>query len=292
MTQEAVTPLHRPGPPRAAWFPAGAEDPAGPALRLICFAHAGGTPSLFRDWPARLAGVATVVPALLPGRGVRLRETPYNSMPALVTAVADAIEERALTHDDYAFFGHSMGALLAYETGCELRRRGLGEPAHLFVSASRAPQLYGERQDHLLDDAELRNQLRSLGGFGSTGARTEGGAAEAVADGYWRRRLPALRADLAACETYRAPRRVPLSCPVTAVSAEADPIATESQVAAWEGTTSGPFTRIHLPGGHFYLTGRGRTALLRELRTRLTGTARPDSAPAPAPTAQRNASWT
>ncbi|MFI6053203.1 thioesterase II family protein [Streptomyces violascens] len=268
-----MTPDRRPAP----WFP-GTGPGTGTALPLICFPHAGGTPSLFRDWQAGLGDDVRVVPVLLPGRGVRLRETPYDTMAALVTAVADALLDRGLADGGYALFGHSMGALVAYETGCELRRRGLAEPRHLYVAASRAPQLPAGRRDHLLDEIQLRAQLRALGGIDGDSA---------VADDYWARRLPALRADLAACETYRGPPRAPLRCPVTAYSAEGDPVAPPDAVAAWHDVTSGPFRRRHLPGGHFFLSGPSRGRVLHEIRDGLAPTGR-----APALTAQRNGSWT
>ncbi|GAA2461942.1 thioesterase II family protein [Streptomyces mauvecolor] len=268
-----MTPDRRPVP----WFP-GTGIGTGAALPLICFPHAGGTPSLFRDWQASLGDGVRVVPVLLPGRGVRLGETPYATMAALVTAVVDALLDRGLTDGGYALFGHSMGALVAYETCCGLRRRGLAEPRHLYVAASRAPQLPAGRRDHLLDERQLWDSLRELGGI-------DGGSA--VADGYWERRLPALRADLAACENYRSAPRDPLRCPVTAFSTEGDPVAPPDAVAAWRDVTSGPFRSRHLPGGHFFLTGPSRGRALHEIRAGLAPTGRP-----PVLTAQRNGSWT
>ncbi|MCF6521791.1 thioesterase [Streptomyces sp. JJ36] len=258
--------------PAAAWFPG---TPAGPydVLPLISFPYAGGTPSAFHDWPQHLGERVRVVPVLLPGRGLRLREEPYTVLEPLARDVARALLDHGLTTGGYAFFGHSMGALLAYEVACELRRRGEPEPLHLFVSGSRAPHLYGDRADHALDDDELRAVVRDLGGLGPD---------ENVGRAYLDRRLPALRADLRACELYRWQPRTPLTTPVTAVSATDDPVATEVQVDAWKITTAGPFARLHLPGNHFFLNGPSRYRLLRELR-RTCDHLRPQ-------TSQRNAS--
>ncbi|MFD9905353.1 thioesterase II family protein [Streptomyces sp. NPDC059063] len=273
----------RPTAPARAWFsgpgfapdpgiepgpdtgrsPDGARSPA-PATaappRLICFPYAGGTPSVYRDWQGLLGRSIRVVPVQLPGRGPRLGEAPYTDLEALVTDLTDALLAAGLAHD-YALFGHSMGALLAYEVACALRERGEPEPRHLFVSGSRAPHLYGDRSDHTLADADLRRLVHDLGAL-DPGDRV-GGA-------YLERRLPVLRADLTACERYRWRPRRPLDCPMTAYSATRDPLAPAPLVEAWRAYTRASLLRRHVAGDHFFLTGTGRQPLLRDLRTELT----------------------
>jgi surfactin synthase thioesterase subunit len=267
------------------WFPmTGARADA--TLRLICFPYAGGTPSVYRDWEEHLGDHVQVVPVLLPGRGLRLRERPYQSIGPLAGDIATALTEHGLTRE-YAMFGHSMGALLAYEVACELRERGEAEPRHLFVSGSRAPHLYGDRADHRLPDEALLRVVRDLGGL--SGSESVGGA-------YLQRRLPVLRADLGVCENYRWRPRPPLGCPMTAFSATDDPIATPVQVEAWREYTSGSLLRRHLAGDHFYLTGASRHRLLRELRGEL-GRHRENhgadqDAPTRHPISRRTPSWT
>ncbi|WP_186779024.1 thioesterase II family protein [Streptomyces salinarius] len=252
---------------RSAWFPrpvaspaAGRPDPATAPLRLVCFPYAGGTVSAFRGWQEHLGDAVAIVPVQLPGRGLRLRERPYDTMAPLAEAVADALEEQGLVRD-YALFGHSMGALLAYEVACVLRRRARPAPRHLFVSGSRAPHLYGDRADHALSDAGLREVIRDLGGVGD--AATLGAA-------HSDRRLPVLRADLRACERYGWQPRPPLDCPTTAFSATEDPIAAPEAVEAWRPYTTGSFLRRHLPGNHFFLNGGpSRDRLLAHLGSEL-----------------------
>ncbi|GGS19469.1 thioesterase [Streptomyces aureoverticillatus] len=246
---------------------------APPATRLVCFSYAGGTPSVYRDWPSRLGPGVTVVPVLLPGRGLRLDEAPYTDMAPLARDVTDAL--LAAGHaDDYALFGHSMGALLAYEVACALRERGHPGPRHLFVSGSKAPHLYGGPEnaaDQGLGDDDLRQLVGDLGALQPD---------DHVGRSYLERRLPVLRADLTLCARYRWRPRRPLDCPMTAFSAAHDPIAPPAHVEAWRAYTSASLLHRRVPGGHFYLNGPARLPLLRELRAELTRTAE-----------ERNPSW-
>ncbi|MFG2346881.1 thioesterase II family protein [Streptomyces phaeochromogenes] len=252
-----------PSPSADRWLQGFGPNPDGevrtPPLRLICLPYAGGTPSVYRGWSAELGDGVHVVPVLLPGRGVRVKEMPYTAMGPLVSDLADALVELELAHD-YALFGHSMGALLAYEVACELRDRGRPEPTHLFVSGSKAPHLYGDRRDHELSDAELRQLVSDLGGLG---------ADDTIGSSYLERRLPVLRADLTVCETYRWAPRHPLRCPMTAFSATQDPIAPAHETEAWRVHTRGSLLRHHVEGDHFFLNGPSRPHLLRTIRAEL-----------------------
>ncbi|MFR0356206.1 thioesterase II family protein [Streptomyces sediminimaris] len=288
ITERPPGPGPAPRPPAAGWFP-GLTPGSGagtPPLRLICFPYAGGTPSVYRGWDDRLGSGVAVVPVLLPGRGLRLREHPYTAMRPLARDLADALLERELV-GDYALFGHSMGALLAYEVACELRRRGHREPRHLFVSGSRAPHLYGDREDRTLSDADLRRLVGALGGLGED---------RAIGSSYLERRLPVLRADLTVCEEYRWRPRPPLGCPMTAFSATRDPIAPRPAVEAWRTYTRGSLLHHHLEGDHFFLNGPSRLSLLRGIRSELARLTDEPAAPAPdapdrLPTAKREPSW-
>jgi thioesterase len=249
------------------WFHGGARPRPG-ALRMVCFPHAGGTPTVYQGWTGALGDRVQVVPVLPPGRGLRTREEPYRDLAALAEATATALLECRLA-DDYVLFGHSMGALAAYETACRLRSLGAPGPRHLFVSGSRAPHQYGTRLHEPADDEGLRRLVGELGGLGPD---------EAMGRAYLERRLPVLRADLQACESYRWQPRAPLDCPMTAFSAAGDPIATEEQLDGWREYTAASLLRRHLPGGHFYLNGPSAGTLLACLRTeldRLTGPAAP-----------------
>lgn len=265
-----------------AWFPH-AATPAEAPRRLVCLPYAGGTASVYRDWQEQLGDGVRVVPVQPPGRGLRLREDPHTALEPLVTELVDALSAAGLSRD-YALFGHSMGALLAYEVACALRERGEAEPLHLFVSGSRAPHLFGDRADHSLPDQDLWRLVSDLGGLAGN---------REVSQAYFARRLPILRADLRVCETYRWQPRAPLSCPMTAFSASGDGLASAAQVEAWSAYTTSSFLRRHVDGGHFFLNGGPpRERLLRELRGDLNRLGSGQGAGPESDNAWRNAPWT
>ncbi|XMN07859.1 thioesterase II family protein [Streptomyces griseobrunneus] len=252
--------------PGAPWFPAGAPGPAAPdALPLVCFPYAGGTPSVFHRWARPLGTGVRVAPLLLPGRGLRLAEEPFTSMGPLVDAVTDALTDQGLDAD-CAFFGHSMGAVLAYEVACALRERGRPGPRGLFLSGSRAPHSYGDRRDSTLPEEELVALLGGLGGLGA--------GPSAVRRAFLRRRLPALRADLRVCDHYRWRRRAPLDLPLTVMTGADDPLARPEQADSWRTYTTAAFHRHEVPGAHFYLLEEPtQDLLLHELRSWCAGLA-------------------
>jgi len=253
------------------------DAPGGPpgAPSLVCFPHAGGWPSMYRDWQPSLGTTAHVVPVLLPGRPPRSDEPPCTGMEELVNAVASALIRTGLTAH-YALFGHSMGALVAYEVAAELRRRGEPGPVHAFVSASRAPHLGAPELLDDLTDEGLYRLVQRLGGLE--------GVDDAAARHYLGPQIAILRADLTICRNYRWTPRRPLMCPMTGFAARHDPLVRSAHVDAWRAHTMNSFLLKHLPGGHFAAATRaGGVVLLRHVRAELERCA------APPRTAQRSA---
>jgi surfactin synthase thioesterase subunit/glycosyltransferase involved in cell wall biosynthesis len=219
--------------PASAWFP-NADTVAG--RRLFWFPHAGGGAS-------QVPAVAGCCPVRLPGRETRLPEAPFERMGPLVEALAGAIEPY-LTHP-FAFFGHSMGAAIAFELSRLLRKRGQPTPGILIASAARAPQY---RRNHVPaappDDAQLLEELRHLDGISS----------ELLEDAAVRHAiLPALRADAALYRNYVYHEEAPLEFPVRAYGGKDDPNVRLEHLEGWAQQTSSQFAVRQFAGGHFYL---------------------------------------
>lgn len=207
-------------------------------LRLICFPHAGGGAAAYRNWV--IPGVA-VCPIVLPGHEDRLGETPLNRLTDLVREISLAL---LAAHDrPFAFFGHSMGALLAFETARSLRREGRGGPVHLFVSGHEAPDLPEDDEPrHLLPDDALMAHLYDLGGT----------PAEVLAEReLMELLLPTIRADYAVCETRVHREEPPLATPLTVLAGRLDDIAQE-ELDAWWRHSEHPAGLHWFDGGHFY----------------------------------------
>lgn len=223
---------------------------------LFCFPHAGGGTSLYRSWVDGLPDVE-ISALVLPGRERRFTERPIQRIGPLVRALASA----SYGPKPFAFFGHSMGAIVAFELARELRRRGMRQPFHLFVSAHEPPWLMKHRDAprHLLPDPELIEELRKLSGTDE----------ELFADpSFLEPFLPALRADFELLETYSYSPEDPLSCPITAIGGEQDPEVDNHHLVAWRQQSSSDFGCYIYPGGHFYLRDSERSVVER-VRSRL-----------------------
>ncbi|MFC7386531.1 thioesterase II family protein [Sphaerisporangium rhizosphaerae] len=214
---------------------------AGARLRLLCLPHAGAGASAYRRWGAGLPAWIGAVPVQPPGRETRLGERPYRDCRALVRDLAG--EVAPTLSRPYAVFGHSLGALLAYELVRELIERGCPPPARLFVSGRKAPQL-AETLPRLAGASldELAGLLSLLGGT----------PPELLGD---RKVLalmaPVLRADFAVNESHHYAPHAPLEVPITAFAATADARASVADVAAWGARTGAEFRLHTLHGGHF-----------------------------------------
>jgi len=145
----------------------------------------------------------------------------------------------------FAFFGHSMGARIAFELSLSLRRNGLPQPERLFVSGSQAPHLPNrKRLVHDLPPADFKRHLAQLGG-----------TPQELLDNVelMDLLLPTLRADFALWETYRYVSEPPLACPISAYGGTADPHVTHEELLAWGTQTSAAFDLQMLPGDHFFV---------------------------------------
>ena len=108
-------------------------------MRLFCFPYAGGGALVFRDWQDYLPDYIQVCPIEIPGRGSRLMETPFEDTTSLIKTIAPVI--KPYLDLPFAFFGHSLGALISFELACFLQQEYNKVPVHLIVSGRQAPTI-------------------------------------------------------------------------------------------------------------------------------------------------------
>lgn len=227
------------------WFPFGLPAGRGRAV-LFPFHHAGGAASFFHGWQGHpLLADLDVCPVELPGRGRRFLEPACRSVGEVLAGLVPALCSAVPAGRPVLLFGHSLGALIAFEAALALQARGL-PPAAFIASARRAPQLPTPQPwRHTMPDATLIGELRHLGG-----TRDEVLESEELLELF----LPAIRADFALTETYALRAGARLECPVLALRGEGDPEVSAADVAAWEAVCGARFARADLPGDHFYLS--------------------------------------
>jgi medium-chain acyl-[acyl-carrier-protein] hydrolase len=226
---------------RSPWF----RRPLQPhsAFRLFCFPFAGGNASLYRNWHDWLAPDIEVVAVELPGRGVHIGEPALDSMAPLVDRLLGAM--RPHLDRPFAVFGHSLGALVAFELCRRLSADGGPQPEHLIASGMAAPHALADIAPiHHLPDAEFIDALRSL-----NGTPPEVLANEALLECH----LGILRADFRLAETYRCGPIVPLRHPITVLGGIHDDGFRREDVEAWQQQTEAECVVRWLPGDHFFV---------------------------------------
>jgi medium-chain acyl-[acyl-carrier-protein] hydrolase len=241
----------------ASWFSSPKPNPNA-QLRLFCFPYAGGDAVIYRSWPEMLPANIEISAAQLPGRGRRMREAPYTALMPLVQATSDAI--LPLLDRPFAFFGHSMGAMIAFELARQLRERSSLQPVHLFVSGRRAPQIArAPRVRYDAPEPEFVEELRNL----------EGTPPEVFDHPeLMQLMLPLLRADFSVVHTYTYTPAPPLDCPITAIGGLEDEEANREHLEAWREHTNADFKVRMLQGNHFFLNTE-RALLLRVIAQEL-----------------------
>ncbi|MDO0923997.1 alpha/beta fold hydrolase [Streptomyces sp. TG1A-8] len=255
-----VTSPHVPLSDPGAWLRRFRPAPDA-AVQLVCFPHAGGAASYYMPVAAALAPRIDVVAVQYPGRQDRRHEPFVEDIGVL----ADHIHAALVTCADrpMAFFGHSMGAVTAFEVAMRLERSHGTGPVRLFVSGRRAPGTRRQEAVHLRTDEGILAELRALSGTNEQLLQDD----EMV-----QMIMPAIRADYRAIESYRGSEGDVVRCPVTVLVGTEDPQVTPDEARLWSSHTTGPFDYREFSGGHFYLADHQKeiNALLTE---RLLGAA-------------------
>ena len=235
------------------------------ALRLLCFPYAVGSASLYAPWADLLPDWVEMHAVELPGHGSRKAELPLTRLDSLVEVAARGLAP--LFDRPFALFGHSMGALLAFELARWLQRHGPSPQITLVAGRGAAhlpdpgPMLYAATEEALI------NELLRLGGTTPV----------LLDDPSRLERLIALtRADFAVCETYSCRDNEPLTSPLAAFGGTTDPDWHESHLAVWSQHTTNSFALHMFPGDHFFLHS-ARPQLLERIAQALSSTGTPGS---------------
>lgn len=227
------------------------------SMQLVCFAYAGGGPAVFNGWADQLPDDIEVAVVQLPGRGSRLAELPHTRMHDLVDELTPVLAD--YLDRPFAFFGHCVGGIQAFELAHRLEREHRLHPHHLFVAGSRAPQVYNERQAAI--DAVQ---------FGATAARSGAATEEDFIDmlkdvNFANNKalfqdaellslmLPVIKADYELNNGYIYQPKPPLATPITAIGGRADPYTTGEHILAWSEQSMLPLDTHFCPGDHYFM---------------------------------------
>ncbi|MGK7940903.1 MAG: thioesterase II family protein [Crocosphaera sp.] len=211
--------------------------------RLFCFPYAGGGSNIFRQWPNQLSKRVEVCSIRLPGREQRIREKLITKLDCLLETMTPYL----LPYLDkpFAFFGHSMGALISFEFARYLfKNQGLC-PFHLFISGYGNPKFKKSKTPIAnLPEALFIEEIRSLNG-----------TPQAVLEDEELMKLlvPILRADFSILETYVYQEFHPLTCPITVFGGLEDERTTEEELQAWCQETQEACSLNMFPGDHFFI---------------------------------------
>lgn len=201
---------------------------------------------------------ASVRAVRLPGHEGRFDEPLLTQFDELVGTLSH--ELAVFVRGRFALFGHSMGALLAFELARKVTaQRGSG-PMHLFVSGQRGPHMPSRQPSvHTADDTTFLEYLRFLNGLPPDLVEHR-----ELLDIY----LPILRADFGVVESYKFVEGPPLECPITVFGGTHDPLATRDELEGWSVHTTGPFSVQMVEGDHFFVNS-ARQQLLAEVHRSL-----------------------
>jgi medium-chain acyl-[acyl-carrier-protein] hydrolase len=170
-------------------------------------------------------------------------EAPFTHLSPLIQALAQALVP--LLDKPFAFFGHSLGALVSFELARHLRKQSGVLPVCLFVSADRAPQFPSRhRPIHALPKPEFIIELLHVNGTPHEAAENSE---------LMQIMIPVLRADFGVYETYQHATEAPLDCKIYCFGGLWDPRVSRGELEGWRDQTSVALSLHMFPGDHFFL---------------------------------------
>lgn len=228
-------------------------------IRVLCLPHAGAGASFFSPWHSLAGPNILIEPIQLPGREERIDEEPYTDIRMAVRRIVDELFDAQYPPARVALFGHSFGAVMAFELARALQSQPGLTVLHLFVSGSPGPQATRENRATGLSDDEFLGRVEEFAGYRHP-AFEHPELRELI--------LPTLRADVQMHENYAPLSAEPLDVPITSLRGAADTLVSAAEAATWRDATRGEFELVEFAGGHMYMLDRG-AELLAELADRL-----------------------
>jgi medium-chain acyl-[acyl-carrier-protein] hydrolase len=212
-------------------------------IRLFCFHYGGGSASMFRQWPKDLIDGAELLAIQLPGREERFNEPLLNNIIQVVDNLCSNFNN--YVDKPFVIFGHSIGALVAFEFVRALRKKGMSQPKHLIVSGAKAPQISLNKQPiHDLPDAKFIEELRKYNGIPNDIVEDEDIMAIF---------MPIIRADFCISETYKYINEEALTSPMTVLGGLNDNTFYQEDLLKWKEQTKSIFKYYLLSGDHFFI---------------------------------------
>jgi surfactin synthase thioesterase subunit len=223
-------------------------------FRLYCFSYAGGNGMAWQDWQRSLPAHVELYSLQLPGRGARFHETPLTSFADLIASLGGVMA--AQPAKPHAYFGHSLGALVAFELARRQHRLGLAAPQQLILSGCAAPRYRQPTEKlHLLNDRDLTQRLVELNG--TPREILEHKELMALL-------LPIIRADMALVDDYVYRPGAKLPIPLAVFAGNADRFAKGAEISGWAEETAVGFAEHWFEGDHFFIHA-SRDAVLARL---------------------------
>ncbi|WP_312654282.1 thioesterase II family protein [Aminipila sp.] len=213
-------------------------------IRLFCLPYAGGNANIYFNWRKSLEKYIELCPLELAGRGRRYEEPFYETLDDAIEDIYNIMKDQ-IKNIEFAFYGHSMGSIIAYELVLRFQERLGIIPKHVFFSGHRAPNVASkDKKTYFLPDEEFKNEVLKLGGTPKEILEN----AELVE--FF---LPLLRADFKIIENYcYQDKKNKLNCDITVLNGKKDDL-TLNDIVEWRNHTNGQCKIIMLDGGHFFI---------------------------------------
>ncbi|MBD8496936.1 thioesterase II family protein [Paenibacillus arenosi] len=224
--------------------------------KLFCLPYAGGSAMIYTPWKRMLNSYIELHPLEMAGRGRRIMDQPLDCMEDVIEDLWSSVQGE-LDESEFALFGHSMGAHVAYELALSIKHHTGREPVHLFVSGTYPPHMNTDKLHPASSDKQLIKEIKELGGLPEEALQCEE---------LMQLFLPVIRKDLQVMNRYQPQVGSPINCDMSVLYAEDDVMTETCHIAEWSAYVSQRFKSYRFTGGHFFIMEHATdvTAIINE----------------------------